>query len=339
MSSSQKFTANSDELPFPLLIGNPLANATAAVPVEVLVVDNWLTWRIDESCQAEPFYGFEEGDSVEGAVWDFLELRDAPNESFGEFARRYGVLALRSDCLPAVSPEREDYTDKLPPTLDENDDGKLWFIERIAYWRMYSIGLRTALAFATEVRENAYVSPNEVLEKYDLKRHTWESLGLEPPGEGKLRYANAAFWEWDTWLSPYTFAGIMERAGPDLARWWIAAKISMTWIQHAGLTPVLTWEEGSPRMSLGLGKGYFSSHLPDNMLFSVLAAQMAAIVTSERLDRVAQCSVCGRLFLPMIKPGRHERSFCPEHKIEGERERKRRWARKAAAERKAKQAR
>jgi len=49
---------------------------------------------------------------------------------------------------------------------------------------------------------------------------------------------------------------------------------------------------------------------------------------------MATCAICGVSFHTKVKPGRHNRSFCPQHKVDGKNERKREWARKKAAERK-----
>jgi hypothetical protein len=91
-------------------------------------------------------------------------------------------------------------------------------------------------------------------------------------------------------------------------------------------------------MQLSLGGGQALQIYPNNMLFSVLAAQLAALATSSGIDKVARCSVCGDLFEAIIRPGRHERTFCSklECRLEGERDRKRRWARKTAAAKRAK---
>jgi len=72
--------------------------------------------------------------------------------------------------------------------------------------------------------------------------------------------------------------------------------------------------------------------------FDVLAD--AAIATVRRFDTEHAggpkgiCTVCGVEYSVKIKPGRHVWNFCPEHKIDGERARKRRWAQKQAALRK-----
>lgn len=53
---------------------------------------------------------------------------------------------------------------------------------------------------------------------------------------------------------------------------------------------------------------------------------------ADALERIAICSVCGVEFEQKIKTGRHTTNYCPEHKIEGDRKRKREWARRQASE-------
>ncbi len=333
MNSSRSFTTDREELNPPLIIANPLARATAAIPIEVRLHEGQILWRRGDSSKTGPLYGFKEGESVEDAIWAFLDLVDAPDQAFVEFAERYGPLALRSDCLPATYQVRDKWVDKMPPEIAIDRDPRRWYSENVNHWRMYAIGLRAVLAFARDLAEDPDLHPGDVIDKYDLRKYTAESLDLANDVAGDPS------WIWSSLLDPMEISGIVERSGPDLAQRWLAFHFSTWWIAYAGLIPVLIWEGGAPRMTLTLGAGELNSmilKLPQRMIFSVLVTQAAALITSEGIDRLDLCSVCGRLFLPTIKPGRHERSFCPEHKVEGDRERKRRWARKVAAERKAK---
>lgn len=68
-------------------------------------------------------------------------------------------------------------------------------------------------------------------------------------------------------------------------------------------------------------------------LRSVLLSDMGVVVKELLSGYAVQCSHCGQLHVSLVKPGRHERSFCNHHKAEGKKERNREWARKKAAER------
>lgn len=314
-----------------LVVENPLLGGRASVPPEIRLEGEMLAWRRGPSEQE--MEGFVEGAPVDHAIWEFLELRDAPETAFLDFAQRYGVLGIRSDGLPATA-RRGNYTTNIYPSPRQSDaDPEVWwFQEPVAAWRMYSVALRTVLSFAIALRNNPGVALDSVIRDYGIDRYTWEWLGL-PIASSEKDEVSELYVRWVGFLSPDFILTNLARCGPKYAQQWLTRHISTTWLEWAGLVPVISWTSGEPRMTLSLGSHGQAVALPDNMLFSVITAQLAALVTSPQFDRLDQCSVCGKLFVPGIKPGRHERSFCPDHKIEGERERKRRWARKQAAER------
>jgi len=315
-----------------LRIGNPLAIAKAAVPSKLRLDGHELLWTHDDSLIDEPTMGFKEGGLVDGALWRFLELRNASDQECLAFANRYGVLALREDGLPGTAADRRQTTNVYPsPEQDEND--VWWFREDLRAWRMYAVALRGVLAFALHLTRRPEQPLEVVLRDADLADYDFDSFGLPmSAGESISEY----YVKWISFLSPGHVLQNLARNPPETRRMWLSWYISSTWIEYACLRPVLTWEDDQPRMVLSLGSVWGMSPLPPNSLFSVLIAQLAAVVTTSSIDLVDQCTVCGRLFEAAIKPGRHERAFCPEHKIERDRERRRRWARKAAAQKRAK---
>lgn len=317
-----------------LVVENPLLRGRASVPAEIGLEGDMLAWRRGSSEQE--MEGFIKGAPVDHTIWEFLELRDAPDTAFLAFAQKYGVLAIRSDGLPATAPGAHRITNVYPPPRrGATDPDVWWFQEPVATWRMYAVALRTVLAFAIALRNNPGVALDSVIREYGLDEYTWERFGL-PMAPNETNGISELYWRWVAFLSPDFILGNLIRCGPTHAQQWLTWHISTTWLAWADLVPVISWTSGEPRMTLGPGGHNQAVSLPDNMLFSVIAAQLAAVVTSPEFERLDHCSVCGKLFVPAIKPGRHERSFCQEHKLEGERERKRRWARKAAAGRKAK---
>jgi hypothetical protein len=312
-----------------LVIENPLLGGRVAVPAEIRLEGEVLSWRKSES--APEMEGFRAGEPVDRAIWEFLELRDASASDVLRFAQKYGVLAIRSDGLPATAGERYRTANIYPtPRQDENDPNVWWFEESVPVWRMYSVSLRAVLAFAIALRANPNVAFDSVIREYDLGKYTWDWFGLPIAAQGAAS-ASDEFYIWEAYLSPGFLLQNLARCGPLYAQQWLGNFITSNWLNWGGLMPVINWDKGVARMTLSLGQHGFEWALPNNMLFSVLAAQLAALVTSAEFERLDQCSVCGRIFVPAIKPGRHSRSFCPEHKLEGDRERKRRWARKQAA--------
>ena len=316
-----------------LMITNPLARAKAALPNAVRIEGDRLLWSRDQSGAAMDggMVGFHEGESVEGAMWQFLELIEQPNEAFEAFAQRYGVLGIRSDGLPATAQLSGEVN---PYPEYQNHHGVHWFAESISTWRMYAVALRTVLALATTVRDSPETSYTEVLQVFGLDRFSWESFDvpMSIPGEDTI---SRLYLRWLEFLSPARLAEFLDDAQGHDPRFVITSVVTNTWLKYASLVPVIDWREGQSYMALSLGSTGLGFY-PTNMLFSVLAAQLAALLTSDGFERLDRCSACGRIFVPAIRPGRHARAYCDEHKLEGDRERKRRWARKVAAERKAK---
>lgn len=313
-----------------LSIANPLTGTNVPLPIEIVREGTHLLWRRNDDGTAplDDWNGFVEGESAENALWEFQRLSKASDDEIEAFARRYGVLGIRADGHPGTDPQIEGGMNLLPPF--EMRDGAHWHIEDTRVWRAFAEGMRGMIAFALALHESEFVDPEKIIQDHDLI-NDWGVFGIPHSEEN-----HPHFIYWLTRLSPRFIAHNLERVGSEFMRTYLAYHLSSNWIPSAALAPVLRWEQGRPYMHLSLG-GSTRNILPENALFSVLVAQMAALVISAGMDRVARCEICGDMFEPLVKPGRHERSFCSRHKLEGKRERKREWARKKAAERRAAQ--
>ncbi len=309
----------------PLTITNPLAGARTAAPTEVIVEGSKILWRIDDDDRSGELRGFDLGGPANGALWNFIRLCNAAPTDFADFARRYGVLAIRTDGLPGTSEVKDPGINLLPPF--EMRNGQYWYVEDMEVWRSFAVGLKAIIVLAHETRVSPDLSPFEILASYGLNTLTWETFGLPSFHEEGM---SPHYWIWMRFLSPDFVAHTVERLDPEHRRAWIASFISRTWVLYARLTPVIRWENGIAHMHLSLGTGD-EGILPENSLFSILAAQLAAFVTSPRLERMAVCSKCGEVYEALVRPGRHANNYCSSYcKAAGKRDRNREWAHRKA---------
>jgi len=317
-----------------LAVANPLKGARAVVPVEAFVEADVLRWRPGEPWQpgdpGEDYgrRGFQLGDPVDGCLWAFLDLIDAEPEAFAAFALRFGVLAIGVNGRPS-SAQVWGAADDLPLVVER--EGIIWYAEPIGAYRLYAVALRALLAFSISSRGDDPIDGEAVLKEYGLDRFEWDSF--DPPesynDDGAV---TGLFLEWLRALNPQRLAHLIDGRSSMEARAILGRHLSSTWLAWAALVPVLTWEE-EPRLTLGLGNAPGAMIFPSGMAFSVIVAQALAVLQSDGFARLDQCALCGRLFEPAIRPGRHTLAYCHNHKLEGDRARKRRWARRKAQER------
>lgn len=314
-----------------LVFENTLATATTVIPIEITVEDGVILWKrrpVDE--WSWPLHGFQTGGPVDGALWRFLELSDAEDRQFIEFIQMYGVLGLRVDGLPHTAHrEYGEGEEEIPQ--ERGPDGTWWFREEIATWKMYADGLRAILAFARELPFDADVA--SIFRKYRLRNELFSFYGL--PEMEDANHVSAIHARWMQ-SSPLALADALSRqATAKQRRSCLSWFITDQWINPSSLKPTIGWTEDDHSLQLTLGNANIYSTVPENSLYRILISQLVSTMTSEPIERLDICTVCNRLFIPVIRPGRHSHSYCPDHKLEGDRDRKRRWARKAAAQKRA----
>lgn len=313
---------------------NGVHTKNAAVPLHVRLRDGAIEWRLHPVDQWEwPFYGFIEGEAPHDVLWKFLDLARATDEGVLDFVSRFGVLGIRPDGMPGTAPLDWLGGDQWPEAEWEGE-GRGWRREPVATIRMYADSLKGVVAFSRELRESPYMNPDRILEKYDLHQGAFSDYGL--PEMKDEDHVTGIYMRWAVSCPLALAQGIARQATAEARRGFLSWFITNQWIAPSSLVPTLTWENNTGSMRLAMSVLEPSNYYPESTLFRLLASQLSIILTSEPFERLDVCAVCNRLFVPAIKPGRHARSFCPDHKLQGEQERKRRWARKMAAERKAK---
>lgn len=316
-------------------VANPLEEARAVVPVEVRVEGDSLLWCLGPPWEpGDPvnlfdLRGFREGGSVAGALWAFVDLIDAEPEAVAAFARRYGVLALGANGRPSSAQTYGEERD-LPSTV-EGDDGVSWYSEPAAAYRLFAVALRAMLAFGIAARGKDAIDSKAVIRDYGLDRFDWDTFGM-PETYGDDGGASGLFLLWLQYLHPQRLFRLVDGRASREARDMLSRYVSRTWLAWASLRPIMTWQD-EPRLTLDFGDPRTTLIFPAGMAFSVIVGQALAVLTSPAFERLALCAVCGRLYQPAIKPGRHTVAYCSEHKLEGDRARKRKWAQKKARER------
>lgn len=316
-----------------LAVTDPLDAARAVVPVETILDGETLLWRRGDLWEpGDPIAdyllrGFRRGGSVDGALWAFLDLWDAKGEDVAAFVRRYGAFGIRPDGKPSSAPIVGTASD-LPPMV-ERDDVE-WFVEPTAAYRGHAVALRALLAFSIAARGDDPLDGPAVLTAYGLDRFEWDAFGLAETYDDHGA-VTGLYRQWLQNLNPRVLSDALDGRSSMEARAILGHRISLTWLAWASLTPVLTWS-AEPRLTLGFGDTRLRV-LPAGGAFSVIVGQALAVLQSDGFERLDQCAVCGKLFEPAIKPGRHTVAYCPDHKLEGGRARKRKWARRKAQER------
>lgn len=301
LSSAQTFT-----------ITNPLIHDTLKVPNSVRVSDDFIDWRYEDE--------WRDGLPPSGVLWQFLALgKETRLEAYADFIRNYGVLGIGSDGDPGMR------SGHFPASVHDSD-GSTWRREELFLWRTYAENARTVVALAAELRlrRGPIVNFEEIITKHNLVRSTNELIGAK------------SFYERNPWngtddqqqtmlaamgISPespiYNLGassddeGSLEGKSRDEQRGWLAFYVQNAWIEPACLVNRLIWKRNAPHMELVLGAGRPSAW-PPNPLFSVIAAHLSAVLTSDDVEHIVACARCGKSLLLDRKPRSDRSTYCPD---------------------------
>ena len=310
--------------------GGSLDAARLAVPAAVRLGPDRLEYvpgRIDED--AEGWWRL--GNRARGALNAFARLAVATNDAgFVRFAERYGVLGLTATGLPCVSPHVPGLSG--PETLAETWHGFAVSWEPIPAWRVYAQNARAVMHLATRLRLHSPVDVTAVLSEAGLSPVTMPQASL---GTG---VETTAYQKRLLRIRPSIFETNMQGKSLAYQRGWLAAWVTREWLGHAALTPAVTWGEDVPELHLPVGASDLSqaaSLWPDNMLFNVLAAQLAAFLCSGGKKPSARCAQCREPYQPAAWPRPDRANYCPRCGDDRKRERDAKWARESRAKQRA----
>jgi hypothetical protein len=288
-------------------------DATATTIVAVDSLASVKTWLPEEIRLGEGFIEWQtrgflpearrEGESARAILSAFLRLARATDpDRFLDFARRYGVLGITESGVPGMA------TSTLPPRIND------WFREPIEAWRMYAWNARAIITLAKALEGNQRIDGAGTLER----------AGVEMPTTPISTDAHFL-------LMPSAIAYNLKEKSLVEQREWLAWYVDRIWIDPGKLRAVLVWQRDLPHMSFSLGGGPMTGVWPPNATFTVLAARLAAYLTSDAVRRIATCSLCGEIYEASRKPAAHRPNYCDPCAAIKQTEHKRVWARKNAA--------
>jgi hypothetical protein len=230
----------------------------------------WMAW----GCKGEPRLS----PPVAGCLSNFIKLANAPSEEVIEFARVWGVLGICEHHEPST--HREGC---LPLGVGRNGlvAGRL-APEPLSQWDRFAVSARNVV------------------------------LAMIGPLEGRPTYEKTEWWAHLGWIPSkrFPYDGDLRDVKPQLTRDEIAVEVS-AWLVRAGLRLTTVWDadRGAFRHILGPDMGR-SLGSPCGHLFSVLAMQLAAAVSSPH--GTYQCSnpTCRDLYTPERKPQEGREHYC-----------------------------
>lgn len=221
-------------------------------------------------------------DATEGLLGSFLALKDAPDESLAEFARRHGVLcAFRDPTHQIVDFSNGQFSND--PEFDDSDR-----VETIVEWRQTIDLVELILRCFIKTRQGDATSVFDAVMGSRFwpdgsPRKTGEAeamLALLPDFLGAARPVRYPSNDSDDWLD-----SIAERVVNSMLA---AGGTNYTVNASRDFLPVL-----GPRS-----------------LLAALGLQLASVLANSAL--VAACSECQALFRPKRKPASGRRTYCPD---------------------------
>ncbi len=308
-----------------LVIEDPLRDAAVTIPRTVAYdrVEGFIEWEPPIAGTTQP--------SARGLIQKFIDLHGKDDPAIFLFASKYGALGLTREGLI----EGSRGTNRPGGTQDlmayDPDSGR--FRERIAHWRPYIASLRYLVACVTQLRVKPDTSPMNILRKEgfpESREELWESFGLE------LRYDSPGF-GFLLGDGPHTVCHNLERFEADDVLKWLSYYIAENWIPLGGLHIGLASDGATIRTVIRLGgrRPERGSIMEANSLINMLVGQLVALATRPAPSEMVACSKCGSYYEPLRRPKKSEPHYCEPCKAEVAKERKRQWAARNRAAKKA----
>ncbi len=314
--------------------GERLDAAPMAVPAAVRLGPARLEWVPGREDQPQEGW-WRHGAPARSALLAFTRLATEPEDvRFVTFAERYGVLGLTAGAMPCVSPHVPGVGG--PEQLQEPWHGWAVSWEPIPAWRIYAQNAKAVMHLATRLRQDGRVRVSEVLSDAGLCPDWERNYAAIPAPTWGTDADKSRYWTRLQMFSPSIFVTNMEGKDLGYQRRWLASWVTHEWIGQAALTPTILWEGACPEFCLPVGDNGFSENRflwPDNMLFNVLAVQLATFLCSGGEEPSARCDRCRRLYVPKAAPRSDRPNYCPRCRDERNRERKKVWARHKRSQR------
>ena len=220
----------------------------------------------------------EEREPGPGMLNEFIALQDADDEQIGAYALRWGTLGI---CIHGKPSSHAAFTDGMVfGTWCHllREETRLYAWEPLERWRYFSRQAGTILNLAARLHTDQPGRPED-----------WRQVIFPPDGRPV------------PWWKPSAVRS--ERI--------ILGYIVSEWMALGDVRPVLTWPASNPEPQVQFGSGAGGG----TSLFGSLACQL--IFTIARVDGVAVCSGCGRVYIPSRRPRRDQRCYCSGCRVRG----------------------
>jgi len=225
-----------------------------------------------------------------GRLEEFVDLADADESKYLEYACRWGLLELcrehhepvnhNYNCEPIV-PSRTIVFGTTDKAAKAHRETLLSEGEPISAWRNHVRFARALLNIAARLHEGEIGSDED-----------WNTLHFDEAG----------FLGWD-------FASERRKAKtfPDInhEKSLIADGVNTYWLGSGGVQPRIYWNASRPTITFECPKPY-------GKLYANLAIQLMRAIS--QVDSLAVCSACGQSYMPRRRPKTNQRRYCSDCK-------------------------
>ncbi len=308
-----------------LVIEDPLRDAAVTIPRAIGYdrVRGFIEWEPPMDGTARP--------SARGLIQKFIDLHGKDDAAIFLFATKFGALGLTTGGL--IEGSRGTHSPGGQQDLMEYDHHSGRFRERIAHWRPYIASLRYLVACVTQLRVDPTKAPGEILQAEGFpgsREELWDSFGLG------MDYSRADYY-FLLAHGPHTVCHNLERFEADDVLKWLSYYIADNWIPLGGLHIGLASDGAAIKTVIRLGgmRPASGSIMEANSLINMLVGQLVALATKPVPSEMVACSKCGSYYEPLRRPKKSEPHYCEPCKAEVAKERKRRWAARNRAAKKA----
>jgi len=310
----------------------PQRDVYSMKPAVVRAGPNRIEWR------HWPDEAWEQGAPASDCLFNFLKLAHADDvEEFVRFASIHGVLGLTETGLPETFHDTKDVL-TVPGEWE-------WHFESATLWKVYAQSAKSILVLAMALRDENWVDQGATLEAAGLgpehlvpREEIAHELSLLRQG-ADFEDLPHPWWTIGS-THPYEVSSVLEQSSSLMLR------LYTKWLGLAKIVPSVEWSTGPAKLVLSLNRQFpfrlgndfrRPSHLPENTLFSVIAAELTAIICSDR--SVGRCTRCNALHPSRIKVRTDQPNYCDPCRLAVRRATNRDAARRRYARQKADRAR
>ncbi len=257
------------------------------IPETVKTVGRSLFWQPPPPIDVTKAFQIAVADLDGPWMDEFLALADGSTEQIRAFASRRGVLGLCRHSLPYT----HSFAGASVPGLA---------IQALGVSRIPAVNSGRAMGSTCHPWGQNLERPRESSDRWrDIARRITSVLKiasrLQASGLGNATHGDPDDWRTLFGDDPWEGQPVTKSS---LA--FVRANLSMIldgWVQMAGLRPYFWWAEGSPELSMR----------PNSLFGGII---MNAILAVARVDGLAICDACRRVYIPPARPRKDRKNYC-----------------------------